>query len=532
MVDRISAVMWNLRPAEAVMLGKHEYDGVVPDATPDEIDAQVRRLRTLLEGLDGLEGLDAEQRFDRLQLRAAVRGVLFSHEVLRTHRRNPLRFVDALDVTPYLTRAYAPAPLRALRAAEVLEQAPRLLEQARTLLDPVLPEVFCRWGIEMAAGMAESLRRDVAGWPGGAEDPEAAAALAAAAETGASALRSFAAWLRDERVPASDDGFPIGAAALEEMVAAAEALPIGAGRMLEIAEADLAENLAAFRETAARLDPDLEPRAVYERYVASEQAEPGSLVPAVREMLEGIRSFVVERGLVTVPSEVRARVALTPPHLRWAFAMMDTPGPYETAATEAYYYVTPPEEEWPPEQSEQWMRALNTFALEDISIHEAYPGHYVHFLHFRSAPTETSRRTASYAFVEGWAHYAEQMVWEAGYREGDPRFRLAQLSEALVRNCRFVCSLRMHGGDMTLPEAIDFFRHNAFYDERPARSEAERGTFDPGYLSYTLGKLEILALRDRVAAAQGSGFDLREFHDRLLGRGAPPIGLIDRLVTV
>jgi uncharacterized protein (DUF885 family) len=267
---------------------------------------------------------------------------------------------------------------------------------------------------------------------------------------------------------------------------------------------------------------------VYAAHVASDRPPADGMIGVVAEMLESIRSFVVGADLVTIPSEVRATVAPTPRHLRWAFAMMDTPGPYETAATEAYYYVTPPEPDWSRSQVDEWLSALNVFALEDISIHEAYPGHYVHFLHFGSAPTEVSRRIASYGFVEGWAHYTEQLAWEAGYRDGDPRFRLAQLAEALVRDCRFVCALRMHSGDMSLSEAVEFFRANAFYDETPARAEAERGAFDPGYFAYTLGKLQILALRAEYRAARGADFSLREFHDRLLSRGAPPVALMRR----
>lgn len=205
------------------------------------------------------------------------------------------------------------------------------------------------------------------------------------------------------------------------------------------------------------------------------------------------------------------------------------PGPYEEEATEAFYYVTPVEPTWSEEEAEEWLRALNSYALAAFSIHEAYPGHYVHFLHAQSAPTEVSKRLASYAFSEGWAHYTEQMMWEEGYGEGDLRFRLAQLTEALVRNCRFVCAIRMHAGEMTVDEATRFFVQNAFYEESPARKEAERGTFDPGYYSYTLGKLEILRLRQEVKQGQADSFSLREFHDTLISRGAPPVGLMGEL---
>jgi len=269
---------------------------------------------------------------------------------------------------------------------------------------------------------------------------------------------------------------------------------------------------------------------VYARHVESVHATADRLIPATRDMLEEIREFLIEQGVISIPSEVRALVDETPRHMRWAFAMMDTPGPYETTATEAYYYVTPVEPDWSAEEAETWLRTLNHFALTDISIHETYPGHYVHFLHYANAPTEVSRRTDSYAFTEGWAHYAEQMMWEEGFCGGDPRFRLAQLTEALVRNCRFVCAIRMHAHGMSVDEATRFFVENAFYDELPARKEAERGTFDPGYFSYTLGKLQILQLREDCKAAWGSDFTLKGFHDRLLSRGAPPVELMRRVL--
>jgi hypothetical protein len=526
LVDRISAVMWNLRPAEAVVLGKHEYDGVVPDVSEEAVEEQLRRLRGLTVRLDSLEGLTRDQQVDRSILRAAADRVAFDHEVLRERHRNPMAVLNLLDVTPYLSRDYAPAAQRAARAAELLGQAPGVLAAGRSLLDPELPEVFCRWGIRTALGLAEALEADPAELLPGLGDERARAGLGEAARIAAMSLREHAAWIEAERLPDSDTRFQVGQEGLQSLLRHNELVETPIVELLALGEADLAANLEAFRETAAEIDGSVPPAEAYRRHVASVRPAAEGLVPMVADLLEGIRSFVVDAGLVTVPSEVRARVAPTPRHLRWAFALMDTPGPYEAGSSDAYYYVTTPEPGWGAQQVDEWLSALNVFALEDISVHEAYPGHYVHHLHVRSAPTEVSRRVASYAFVEGWAHYAEQLVWEAGYRDHDPRFRLAQLAEALVRDCRLVCALRMHAGDMSLPEAIAFFRENAFYEETPAVVEAERGTFDPGYFSYTFGKLQILGLRDDYRAARGAGFSLREFHDRLLSRGAPPVAVM------
>jgi len=526
LVDRVSATLWNLSPSTAVALGKHQYDGIVPDVSDHEVDRQCDRLRALRRQLFALEGLTPDQQFDRLQLGTAIDGALFAEEVLRLRQRSPMQLVDHLDVDSYLLRSYAPMALRLESIADVLEGAPRLLEQARRVIRLPIPRVFADWGRRTAEGLADVLDGELPGRIAGSGDDRAESRVRDAAAEAARGLRSFSGWLEG----ADDVPFAVGAEGLEGMLSATELVELSLSDVLALGEADLRANLSAFRETAARLDPHLDPREVYERHVASAHGGPDTLIAGVREMLERIRGFVVDRDLVSMPGEIRVRVAETPRHLRWAFAMMDTPGPYEIEATEAYYHVTPVEPEWADVGAEAWLRGPNRFALEDISIHEVYPGHYVHHLHAVSAPTETARRTASYAFTEGWAHYVEQMMWEEGFSGGDPRFRLAQLSEALVRDARFVCAIRMHADGMTVDDATRFFVGHAFYGETPARTEAERGTFDPGYLSYTLGKLQILRLREDLRAIRGTAFDLKAFHDGLLSRGAPPVEVMRRVM--
>ncbi|HEX9644600.1 MAG TPA: DUF885 domain-containing protein, partial [Acidimicrobiia bacterium] len=522
--------LWALQPGWAVYLGRHDFDGLVPEWSRPVVEARLARLEELDREMAELGALDGEQLVDRELLSAHIAKTTFEWRVLREVERNPMPWVYLLDPDLYMKREYAPPAVRAEVVAGMLARAGPLLAQARTRLDAELDATICSWGITAADGLAEMVRQDV---------PEAFASLwttpvgeelAVASASAAAELESFARWLESERLPLAGERFAIGADAMEELLRVSELVEMPLDQMLAVAEEDLARNLAAFRQTAAEIDPSSEPRQVYERHVASVHAGRGEVVNQTAGMLEEIREFLVARDLITIPSEVRAKVAPTPKHLRWAFAMMDTPGPYETTATDAYYYVTPDEPEWDDQRAEEWLQALNTFALEDISIHEAYPGHYVHFLHYRHAPTDVSRRLASYAFTEGWAHYVEQMMWEEGYREGDPRFRLAQLSEALVRNCRFVCAIRLHAHGMTVDEATEFFVDNAFYPPSPARKEAERGTFDPGYFSYTLGKLQILGLRDDYHNRLGGSFALKEFHDRLLGRGAPPVEMMRRVL--
>jgi len=530
LVEDIFLALWALDPAGAVYLGKHDYDGQVPDWSADTVAAHLADLDRLSGELLALDDLDGNQTFDRDLLVAQIEKTRFERLVLRNAQRNPMSWVYLLDPDLYMKRNYAPEVERAGVVGQLLGAADAVLDLARHRLDPVLARTIVEWGITAARGLGRMIAEEVPVAFAALESANEGRALLAASRRAAASLEAFADWLETERLPQADNSFAIGGNNMEELLRVSEMIEMSLDEMLAMAEADLEANLTAFVAAAAELDPERSPREVYERYVASVHAERGELVSETEQMLEDIRSFLIDYDVITVPSEVRALVAETPRHLRWAFAMMDTPGPYETNATEAYYYVTPTEPEWDDAKAEEWLQALNTFALEDISIHEAYPGHYVHFLHYDSAPTEVSRRLTSYAFTEGWAHYTEQMMWEAGYRAGDTRFRLAQLAEALVRNCRFVCAIRLHAHGMTVDEATEFFIENAFYSEVPARKEAERGTFDPGYFSYTVGKLQILKLRDDYRERAGRDYSLKDFHDRLLSRGAPPVEMMRRVM--
>jgi uncharacterized protein (DUF885 family) len=249
---------------------------------------------------------------------------------------------------------------------------------------------------------------------------------------------------------------------------------------------------------------------------------------------------VIDRRIITIPSPVRARVAETPQFMRaTSFASMDTPGPFETKATEAYYYVTPVEADWPPQQKEEWLTAFNYYTTDIVSIHEAYPGHYVQFLCLNASPaTRLEKIFSSYAFIEGWAHYTEQMMVDEGFGASPSptptraeqitaaKYRLAQTDEALLRICRLCVSIRMHCQGMSVEDATRFFQDNCYYEQKTARQEAIRGAYDPEYLYYTLGKLEILKLREDYRKQEGAKFTLQEFHNEMLRHGAPPIRLL------
>ena len=304
-----------------------------------------------------------------------------------------------------------------------------------------------------------------------------------------------------------------------------EMVDLSIDRLERLGEQDLHRNLIHLRKLAADISPDGDVASLLQETKKNHPAA-SMLTAETRGTLDDIRQFVMENDLVSIPSNVPCIVKETPAFMRWAFAAMDLPGTFETTADEAYYYVTPVDASWTEAQKDEWLTSFNYPLLKNVSVHEAYPGHYVHHLHSKNASSKLSLVFGAYSFWDGWAHYAEEMMIEQGFGGNDQRVQAMQLIEALLRNCRFLCAIRMHTQGMTLEEAKRFFMEQAYLEPLPAEREAVRGTFDPMYLNYTLGKLQIMKLRDDYRASTGDGFSLKGFHDKLLSFGAPPIPLV------
>ncbi len=529
------------RPIEAVALGWHEHDGrfVVPTAAAVRAEqARLHRYGALLGGMDE-GGLRREELLDLRLLRLAVLQGLWGIETERAWQRNPMDYAGALDVSFYLRRDFKPLRERVADMAAILRRAPEVFAAARENLEPILPRPFVETGIEVARATASFLENDVLRAARLCGDPSVLGAFEPANAVAARECRAFAAWLERERLPHATEAFALGRDGYVRLLRA-EGVEASPEDILAAGMKELAAEQARFEAAAREIDP-VQPAAAVFKAIQRDHPTAEGLLPDTRRNLETIRGFVVSRRLVTIPSEVRARVEETlPPFRATSFASMDTPGPFESRATEAYYYVTPVERDWSPQQAEEWLSAFNFYTTDIVSIHEAYPGHYTQFLALNASRATTVQKVfPSYIFSEGWAHYTEQMVLEAGFMQPqDParatpaeriraaKYRLAQSDEALLRLCRLCCSVRMHCQGMTVDEATRFFREHCHYEEKPARSEAMRGTHDPGYLFYTLGKMEILALRDAARRQAGDRFDLRRFHDELLAHGAPPPALL------
>ncbi len=445
----------------------------------------------------------------------------------------------ALDLNIYIKRNFAPLEKRLRSIVELEEQAPKIFAAARANLNRSLTRAFYR---NRRAGCHRSGRFSLTDLPravAGAHDPDLLVRFNLANAKLVSALRDYADYIK---LKSPNPEFALGRDKYTDMLDA-EFIDLSPEKLLEIGLRELKKEQQIFADAAKLIDPSARPQDVFLK-IQSEHPRAETLISESAKNIEAIRNFVVARKLVTIPSEVRPHVEETPQYARaTSFASMDTPGAFEKKATDAYYYITPTEASWSDAEKEQWLTAFNYFTTDVVSIHEAYPGHYVQFLCLNNSPaSRLSKILYSYAFVEGWAHYAEQMVLDEGFpfiasanlstadKIRAAKYRLAQSDEALFRLCRMCVSIKMHCQGMTVEEGTQFFQDNCYYQPKPARQEALRGTFDPGYLYYSIGKLQLLKLRDDYKRQQGADFSLQKFHDEVLRHGAPPVRLLREIM--
>ena len=530
LVDAILNATWESYPNMASGLGLHEYDGRLPDISRDALSRRAADVEVALASLGRIDpsALGRQAYFDYRLITGALRKELFELGELRLHETSPIDMMWHIELSGYIKRDYAPLQQRIESLAETLEQVPAFLESLKEGLSRRLSGAVLEASHEAYQGLVSFYEKDLAGAAGEVADERRRGRFRQALGPACKALRDFLGHLRSLKAEATPE-FAIGADKFSRLLEYGEMVELPLKRLLEVGLDDLDRNRRLFEQAAARVDARRAPSEVMAD-VAGDHPTADALISVTRDMLENIRQFVIDHEVVSIPSEVRCQTVETPTFMRWAFAAMDMPGPFETKATEAFYYVTPVEQHWSDEQKEQWLTSFNHASLQNVSIHEAYPGHYVHYLHTKTAPSKVSRIFGAYSFWEGWAHYTEQMMVEEGYIGDDPRLLMGQLGDALLRNCRYVCAIRMHTDGMTVDEATRYFMENAYMEELPARKEAIRGTFDPQYLNYTLGKLMILKLREDYKREAGSAFSLKKFHDTFLSFGAPPIPLVREMM--
>jgi hypothetical protein len=531
--ERIVEHLFEHQPGYAVFLGLHRYDGRLPDLTRPATDRWANGARDLLGQLRSVsrEGLPPARHHDAVLLQLLLESPLFDLEELRDLERNPMTYIGAISLTPYMVRDYAPAEDRIRAMIRAISAVPGLLDAARQRLEPRIPETFVRLGIAMGSAIPEHLREAEA-----FARPHSTALgdqVRDAASVAGAALGEFLERLTNDLAPRATADFALGPARYQKLLWVREGIETPVADVLAAGRADLARNHHRLEELARAVRPALPPaEAIHESLESLNRQHPTAegLVPYAQGLVEEARTFVASRDLVTIPEPALCRVQETPVYGRaLSSASMNPPGPFEVAGDQGIYFVTPVDPRWAPDRQEQWLRALNDTMLRNITVHEVFPGHYLQFLHLRRAGGTLSRKVyLSSSFAEGWAHYAEQLVIEAGLGAGGPEAELAQLHDALLRDCRLIASVGLHTQGWTVAQATELFRSQAHLEALPAEREALRGTFNPEYFCYTLGKLAIVDARRRYLA-EGFHGSLRGFHDALLGFGCPPIGMIDAL---
>jgi uncharacterized protein (DUF885 family) len=533
------------RPMQAVALGFHEFDGKTADYSRLALDAELTRLRRFDDRLKifDLDKLGARQSIDLRILQSSIKREIFERQEMGMYERNPMVYARAADVSVYLNRSFAAIEDRLHSIVMIEAQIPNVLIAAKTNLDPVLPKPYVELAIQVARGSADFLRTNLVQAVKDVKDERIRTEFLDINRKAVAALSEYAGWLEREKLPKASPDFALGEEKYHRMLAETEMVDLTPEAVLELGMAKLKEEQDAFAKAAQIIDPDKTPVEVF-KAIQKEHPPAEGLIPEVSKNLEQVRKYVVAHKIVTIPSDVRAQVRETPQYRRaTSFASMDTPGAFEKRATEAFFYVTPVEPDWPDKQKEEWLTSFNNYSSDLVSIHEAYPGHYVQFLRLNASPaTKVEKLFRNYSFVEGWAHYCEQMMIDQGYgapasktpspeeQKRAAKYRMAQADLSMLRLCRLCSSIKMHTQNMSVDDATKFFQDNCYYEEKPARSEAMRGTFDPGYLSYTLGKLQILKLRSDYEAQQGKEFSLLKFHNELLNHGTPPVRLLREIM--
>ena len=524
----IVAHLFVLRPTMASYLGLHEYDGLLPDLSPESTVRWTATSKEFVRQLQEIPESDlaVPRRLDQNLLRLLLEGNLFDLEETRELDRNPMSFLFQPDLTNYIARDYAPVADRVAAIVRVLTSVPSLLETAKHRLDRVLPRPFVTLSIQIATGLPSHFEEGESFAATGS--PELRDEVRKAREGADAAVRSFTEWLRTERLPNATDDFALGRERFQRLLWVREGLTMPVDEVLRRGHDDLKRNRERFAEIARRegVSVDQLVARLYDKHPSPEE-----LLPLTRRLTDEIREFVRTEGLVTIPEPELVHVRETPPWARdlWT-AAMNPPGPFEKPV-DGIYWVTSVDPAWTPQQSEEWMRTLNHAMLKNTTVHEVWPGHYLQSLHFRRTSQTLARKVwFSYSFIEGWAHYCEQAALEAGFDGRSTSAEVTQLHDALLRDCRLIVSIGMHTQGMSVADAARLLRTEAHLEEVHAQREAIRGTYNPEYFCYTLGKLAILDVRSKYLTTKFQG-SRKEFHDTLLGFGTPPIGFLDSLLN-
>lgn len=516
-IDRWLAV----DPAFAVYQGAHQFDGKLPDWSEQGLKARADFYRSLIQQAQSYKELKGAEAFERDYLVKVAEGQLFWLAEADQPHTNPAWYVGGgLDPNVYVSREYADKPTRMKAMTAFFEAVPQAAANIRANLRTPLPASYVKYGIAAFSGFAEYYKGDARAAFADVQDAELQARFTDASGKASAAMQELADWMKTQEATATQD-FALGAARFSRMLSATEAVDLPLDDLEAAGRADLDRNRKALVDACAAYVPGKTVAECFAKMNASKPA--GGPVAAATRQIPELTRFVREKDLVSIPGTEQALVRESPPYNRQNSAYIDVPGPFEKGIP-SIYYISPPDPAWPQEKQQAFIPGVSDLLF--TSVHEIMPGHFLQFLHSNRSPSQVGRLFVGYAFAEGWAHYTEEMMWEAGLGAGDPEVRIGQLSNALLRNCRYLSAIGLHARGMSLADSKKLFMEQCFQDEGTAEQQAARGTYDPAYLNYTLGKLMIRKLRTDWTASRGGRAAWKQFHDAFLGFGGPPVPLV------
>lgn len=524
-VDHFLNDYFAANPQFAAYQGKHEYDGRFSDFSEAALGKEIARLKAEHEKAAGFKDtdLDVRQRFERDYLIAEIDSDLFWRETADQPHTNPYWYSDAVDPDMYVSRPYAPLDVRLKAYITYARNLPAALAQIRANFRQPMARNLINIGRQTIGGLADFMSKDIPKVFADVRDDALQKDFQDANAGAIKAVREFDAALASMEKTANNN-FALGADKFAAMLKQTEGVDIDLKQLEEIGKKDLNLNLDAMKQACARYAPGKSLKQCSDQ-ASAHKAEGSSVVAAATAELVDLRKFIQDHDLVSMPGSEEAKVAQAPPYKAWNFAYINIPGPYETGLP-SVYYVSPPDPTWDKKKQDEYIPGKGSLLF--TSVHEVYPGHFVQFLHANRAKSKFGQVFVGYAFAEGWAHYTEEMMYDAGLMQGDPEMRIGQLQEALLRDARFLSAIGLHTKGMSVAESREMFIEQGLRSEGEAEQQSNRGTFDPAYLNYTMGKLMIRKLREDWTASRGGRKAWKDFHDAFLSYGGPPIPLVRR----
>lgn len=520
---------FSFHPSEATAEGIHKYDSQLEDYSAAGAQKEISGLKDFLAKFESVDasGLPADTAADREWIVSSIHSNLLELENVQMWKKDPDHYSGALtnSIFVIMKRNYAPPADRLRSVIQRERKFPGVFEDARrNLTDP--PKIYVEVALEQLPDETDFFRRDVPDAFSSVHDPKLLAEFKTVNQAVIAAFESYQKYLHDSALPQAKGDFRLGAENYRKKLLYDEMVDIPLDRLLQIGYDDLHRNQEALKKVAAQIDPRRSPDQVVAE-LQNQHPAPDQLLQAFHDTFSGLTQFIHDKQIITIPSGQAPSLEPTPPFMRATTeASMDTPGPYETHDRKAFFNVTTPDPKWDAKQTEDWMKTFNYSEIPGTAIHEVYPGHFVQFLWIGQVPSKVRKLIYSGTNAEGWAHYCEQMMLDEGYGNGDPKLRIGQLDDALLRDARYIVGIQMHTGNMSLDDARQFFVKEGFQTPAVADVETKRGTSDPTYLMYTLGKLQILKLRDDYRKMRGNDLSLLEFHDRFMKQGGVPLKII------